>query len=81
MVVAVTPVLDHLTYLAHAVEDVPIENFSAHGAVEALDQSVLCRLTRLDEAQLDQVVLSPLSERMADELRTVVQSQTLRFAA
>jgi hypothetical protein len=50
IVVAVTPVLQHPAHLVHAVEDVTIEHFGAHGVIESLDQRILRRLAWLDEA-------------------------------
>ena len=80
MVVAMAPVLEHVAHLVHAVEDVAVEHLGSYRAVEAFDQRVLCRLTRLDEAQLDQVLLCPLRERMTDQLGAVVEPQALWFA-
>lgn len=66
MVVAMAPVIEHLAYFRHAVENVPIQHFSTHRAVEAFDQRVLCGLPWLDEARFDQIVLRPLSQGMTD---------------
>lgn len=49
----------------------------AKAAVEALDVSVLHRLSRLDEAQFDTVCRRPCLQRPTGELRTVVVADDL----
>ena len=73
MVVAMTPVLEHLPHLAHAFEDVAIEHFGTHGSIEAFDKRVLRRLAGLDEAQFDRVFLCPIRQRLTDQLRSIVE--------
>jgi len=81
MVIAMTPVLDHLAHLAHAFKDIAVEHFGTHGSVEAFDKRVLRRLAGLDEAQLDRVFLRPIRKRLTDQLRSIVESQPFGFAA
>ena len=49
----------------------------AQPAVEALDEAVLCRLARLDEAQRDAPLVGLLVERSARQLGAVVQHDLL----
>jgi hypothetical protein len=51
MVVAMSPVLQHLTHFAHAVEDVSVEHLGAQCSSESFDQRVLRRLAWLDESK------------------------------
>ena len=55
-----------------------VETVLAHLSIEALDERVLRRLTRLDEVQLDEVVVGPLVEHAARELRAAVAHDRAR---
>ncbi|KEZ97958.1 hypothetical protein A11M_0108195 [Xanthomonas vasicola pv. vasculorum NCPPB 895] len=76
VVVSMTPVLGHAPNLLERGEHEAIQHFCAEGAVEAFDVGVLGGLAGLDVDQGDAVLLCPLPERGADELRAVVQAQS-----
>ncbi len=74
VVVAMTPVLCHAPNLVERGEHEAVQHLGAEGAVEAFDVGVLDRFAGLDVDQGDAVLLCPLPERSADELRAVVQA-------
>lgn len=51
----------------------------AEATVEALDGAVLHRLARIDEEQLDAVVVRPALKVAAGELKTVVDDDGIRI--
>lgn len=58
-----------------------VQQFVVESAVEALDESVLLRLARLDVMPIDTRHLAPRQDRHAGELRAVVGNACLRLAA
>src|SRR5687767_7174766 len=58
-----------------------VEAVVAEGAVEAFDESVARGLGRLGVMQVDAVVLRPLMQRPAGELRAIVGDEHLGLAA
>lgn len=76
VVVSMTPVLCHAPNLVERGEHESVQYFGAEGAVEAFDVGVLGRFAGLDVDQGDAMLLCPLPERSADELRAVVQAQS-----
>lgn len=74
VVVAVQPVGRHVTHLLQVIEHVAVEDFGAVGLVEALDIGALRGFARLDVLQGDAPALSPLGQRVSDELWAVIQS-------
>src|ERR1051325_1312240 len=60
-------------------EPVLVEAFVAEPSIEAFDKAVLHRFSRLDELEFHAVLLSPLIESVADELRTVVADDAARI--
>lgn len=71
-----TPVLGHAPNLLERGEHEAIQHLCAEGSVEAFDVGVLGGIAGLDVDQGDAVLLCPLPERGADELRAVVQAQS-----
>lgn len=70
-------VLDHplthdLADLVEVTEQIQVQDFIAHRAVEAFDVGILVRLAGLDVADEDPVGLAPGHERLTQELRTVI---------
>jgi hypothetical protein len=59
--------------IAQAQEPVPVEAFVAQPSLKALHEGVLHRLARFDEAQPDAPLVRPLIDRLARQLRTIVQ--------
>ncbi len=55
-----------------------IQTLFAQPAVEAFDVCVFHRLSRTDERQIDAMFVRPCIERLADELRLVVDLNQLR---
>ena len=78
MVVAMSPVFRHAPDLTQCGEHITIQHFGAERANEAFDVGILGRLAGLDVHQLDALLLRPLLQRGADELRVVVQPQAPR---
>jgi len=78
VVVAVQPVGRHVTHFLQVVKYVAVEDFGAVDLFEALDIGVLRGFARLDVLQGDALALSPLGQRVGDELRAVVQANLQR---
>lgn len=81
VVVAVLPVGGHAADFVQAGEDVAIEYLGSQGSVESLDVGVLGGLSRLDVDELDAALSGPLLQELANQLRSVVQAQSLRCPA
>jgi hypothetical protein len=79
-VLAPLPVLGHPSNLAQAFEHVAVEHLLSIGSVEAFDEAVLHWAPRLDEQQLDAVLVSPLGQRLANEFCAVVEPELRGFA-
>ncbi len=73
MVVTVPPVLAHAAHVIEC-EDVAIQHSGSEGPVETLDISILSGFAWLDVDQFDAILLRPLAQSHADELRPVVQA-------
>jgi len=73
-VVILPPGLNDILGTVQADEDIIVQAFIPKLAVEALNISVLNRLARLNESQLDAVLVSPEIKGLADELRSVIDS-------
>ena len=80
LVVALQPLVGDLLNIGERVEQVRRQHFFAKRPVESLDEGVLVGLTRLDEPDLDAVVLAPLGEGVARQLAAVVASDRSRLA-
>lgn len=81
VLVAMTPVLGHSAHLGQTGEDVVIKHFGAQAAIEAFDVGVLHQLAGLDVDQRYAGARSPVGQCMADQLRAVVEANTLRRPA
>jgi len=80
-VVLAAPALDVKLRVAEREKPVLIETFVPQFAVETLDEGILDRLARLDEAELDAPVGGPRVEGAAPKLAPVVQREPHRLAA
>ena len=80
-IVVQAPLFDDLPRVAEAAEPVLVEALVAQAAVEALDEGVLHRLARRDEAQAYAALVGPLVQRPARHLRPVVHDDLLRLGA
>jgi len=56
-------------------EDVFVQTFLSQAAVEAIDEEVLDRLSRLDELQLHATLVGPLIEYPPGKFRTIVHQE------
>jgi hypothetical protein len=81
LVVPALPFFGHATHLAECFEHVVVKHLLAIGSIEAFDKSVLHESTWLDVLQADAVLVSPLLQRLADELRPIVESESGRLTA
>jgi hypothetical protein len=72
-VVVDPPVLDEHLRLEQAVEAPAVEVFVAQSSVEQLDPGVLPGRAGVDEDRADTVEPAPVSHRVGDKLRTVVE--------
>src|SRR5215472_9659071 len=75
LVVVDEPSLGRLVHFDRAPEDVSVEKLVAHARVERFDPSVLVRLARIDELQVDLVIDRPFQQRLTGQLRPVVDSK------
>jgi hypothetical protein len=73
LVVTNQPLSGHAADFPQGFEHVGVEDLLAVCAVKALDVAVLHRPPRLDKHQFYAVTFRPLSERVADQFRAVVQ--------
>lgn len=73
-VVASQPVRRDRPNFGERREDVRIQDLRAVGLVAALDEGVLRRLPRLDEGEVDALLLGPGREADRQKLRPVIRS-------
>ena len=66
------PVGDHDPGFEHRVELLDVETLAAHAAVEAFDEGVLPEAGLLDEGTDYSLLADPGSNRLGDELASVV---------
>jgi hypothetical protein len=71
-IVADTPRFNHLPRLLQRTQPLLIQAFRSKTSVKALDLSVLCRLARLNEDQLDLVLIRPQIKSFTPEFRAVI---------
>lgn len=81
IVVISLPLLGHLPHLFNGSEDIGIQYGLPVAFVEALNITVLRRLTRLYVQYLYVIVLTPLLELSGYELRSVITSYILWLTA
>src|SRR5690242_11085644 len=77
-IVVRAPRFDSFACIVQADERLLVQTLLAQSAVEALDVRVFHRLTRTDELQSDAMFVRPCVERLADELRTVINLNRTR---
>src|SRR5216683_7166288 len=76
-----SPPLDFATRIVERDEDLLVQSLLAQPAVEALDEGVLDRFSRLDELQLNAALVGPLIEYAAGKFRPVVALNHCRQSA
>lgn len=74
LVVVTQPVLSAFADFRKRAEGVHVEDTPWVAAVESFDEAVLHRFAGLDEAELNAVLLNPISQGDRDQLRAVVQA-------
>ena len=79
-VVINSPSLDEFFRIFEIDEPVLIEALVAHRPVEAFNEGVLDRLTRLDELLFDAMLVGPPVEHFARELGTIVSKDPRRMS-
>ncbi len=72
LIVFDSPSLDFAARVVERDEDVFVQTFLSQAAVEAIDEEVLDRLSRLDELQLHATLVGPLIEYPPGKFRTIV---------
>jgi uncharacterized protein YaaQ len=80
IVVVEQPLVRELLHLLDALEEIRVEDLLAVTLVEALDECILVRLPRLDEADFDAVLCAPALERLGEKLRPIVHTHGCRQA-
>jgi hypothetical protein len=76
LVVILPPIFDLSPCIAQTREPVGIQAFVSQSAVEALSQSVLCRLARLNKFQTHAALFAPRRQRSPAKLRPVIETGT-----
>jgi len=77
-VTLLTPLINFPSCLSQRSEPVPIEAFVPELAVKTLDEGDLCRLVRLDKAELHSLLLGPEEHRLAGKFWQVVTNNDWR---
>ena len=80
-IVVEPPGVDDVSGLGQTDEPVLVQTLIPEPPVEAFDETVLDGFPRIDESQLHSVLVRPLVEDPAGELRTVVHENGLGKAA
>src|ERR1700691_603296 len=78
VIVVMPPLRDLGLRRPHRREPLDVEAFVAESAVEALDEPVLHRPSRADEAELYTGLNGPGFQRSAGELTAIIQSNAVR---
>ncbi len=81
VVIVVSPKRQLAPCIVEGVEHLFVEQRIAQTAVEAFDERVLPRLSRIDVVPVDIVVVRPFQDRPACELRCVVADNAGRLSA
>lgn len=74
------PFLSDLSDLVKTLEQISVQYLLPIGSVEAFDVGVLIGLPRLYVADLDVVLIAPVYKDLAQQLRTVVAPDGLRYS-
>lgn len=77
-VVVYPPGFDDAPGVTETVEEMLVQALVAQPAVEALDEGVLCRLSRRDVVPLNAGLAHPFQDRMTGQLRAIVGDDHLR---
>lgn len=78
MVVIVLPFERFLADLAERFTDIGVQEFAPDAAIEAFNVGVLRGLAGLNAGQCDLALFAPGLQLMADELRTVIDTDHTR---
>jgi len=76
LVVALDPFGGDFPHLLQGIEHIGAQHLLVVGSVEAFDIGVLVGLARLDESQLDVLLLAPIGEGLAHQLRAVIAANS-----
>src|SRR5690606_9921472 len=68
-------------YLGQTVKHIAIYYILPESSVKPFDQTVLCRLARLDKLPLYTVLLTPSPHSLSNKLRTIVRTDLVWFAS
>src|SRR5690348_6003329 len=71
-IVFATPGTDDLLSFVERREPVVVETLTAKRAVQTFNERILVRLSRLDEVQLNTILMRPLIHRRSGEFRPIV---------
>lgn len=77
VVALIDPAACYLPDLIEVSEQMQVRDLVTVGPVKVLKVSILVRLARLYELECDAVFTTPVSQRLADELRTVIEAQNV----
>ena len=80
-VIVSTSVTDDFPGMGQVPKPVFVQVLISEALIDALNKAVLGRLSRLEQLQLNPVVVSPLVQSLAGELRPLVCSDSLRVAS
>src|SRR5574343_333717 len=80
LVVVAAPSGNQDTSLGQARKPMVVQTLIPKAAVEALDERILCRFSRLDQLELHTVLVSPLVQCLAGKFRPLVSPDRLRIA-
>ena len=75
VVVVVSPECQLTTGVIQRIEDLLIQQFVAHAAVEAFNEAILHRLARRDVVPVDLAVLLPFQDGVESQLRPITPSE------
>ena len=80
VIVIVSPESQLAASIIQGVEDLLVEQLVAQAAVEAFDEAVLLRLTRINVMPSNIVIASPLQDRTTGELCAVITDNAGRLS-
>src|SRR5690554_1841218 len=80
-VIVSSPVTNDFPGMGQIPEPVFVQALVSEAPIEAFDKAILSGLPRLDQLQFHPVVISPLVQRLAGELRSLVCPDSLRVAS
>ena len=70
-----------ISHFIEGLKEVSVEHFAAIRPIESFDIGVLVWLPRLDVADVDLMLITPIDEGLAQEFRTVVAADCIRSSS